>query len=167
MGDTMSDSQVNENQNIYQIKMHRWRMAFFGLVILLAGIVIGAAASLLMVWRVPMGPIPGPERTADRMIQGLRHELHLSPQQRRQIEPIIHKHIERLDQIRKDARPLIENELRRMNEEIAPILDDQQRALWIQIQQRLPMEPAPGQMRPMPRPQPPPRSEGPGSLPPP
>ncbi|MDO8303178.1 MAG: hypothetical protein Q7T18_08050 [Sedimentisphaerales bacterium] len=144
----MSDNQVNENPNIYQIKMHRWRMAFFGLVILLAGIIIGGVASLLVVGR----PMPGPERSADRMIKGLRQELDLSPRQREQIEPIIHRHMERLDQIRKEARPLIESELRQMNEEIAPILDDQQRAEWKQMQKRLPMEPSPGQMRPMPRP---------------
>jgi hypothetical protein len=150
MGDTMSDNQVNENQNIYQIKMHRWRMAFFGLVILLAGIIIGGAASLLVVWRVPIGPMPGPERVADRMIQGLLQELRLSPQQRQQIEPIIRRHMERIDQIRKEARPQIEGHLRQMNEEIMPILDDQQRMMWIQMQQRLPMEqPSPGQMRPM------------------
>jgi Spy/CpxP family protein refolding chaperone len=148
VGDTMSNNQINENQNIYQIKMHRWRMAFFGLVILLAGIAIGVAASLLVAGR----PMLGPERTADRMIQGLRHELRLSPQQRQQIEPIIHRHMERLDQIRRDARPQIENELRRMNEEIVPILDDRQRAEWVQMQRRLPMEPSPGQMRLMPRP---------------
>jgi hypothetical protein len=151
----MSNTEANENQNIYQIKMHRWRSAFFGLVILLAGIAIGAASSLLIVWRIPMGPMPGPEHQADRMIQGLRHELGLSPQQRREIEPIIHRHMERLDQIRRDARPLIEDELRRMNEEIMPILNDQQRAMWMQMRQRLPMEPMPDQMRPMPRPQPP------------
>ena len=152
MGDTMSDNQINETPNIYQIKMHRWRMAFFGLVILLAGIIIGGAASLLVVWRVPMGPMPGPERVADRMIQGLLQELHLSPRQRQQIEPTIRKHMERIDQIRKEARPQIEGQLRQMNEEIMPILDDQQRMMWIQMQQRLPMEPQPGQMRPMPRP---------------
>ena len=147
----MSDNQINENQNIYQIKMHRWRMAFFGLVILLAGIVIGGVASMLVVGR----PMPGPERSADRMIKGLRQELRLSPQQRQQIEPIIHRHMERLDQIRKEARPIIEGELRQMNEEIAPLLDDQQRAEWKQMQKRLPMEQSPGQMqmRPMPRPQ--------------
>ena len=165
----MSDNQINETQNIYQIKMHRWRMAFFGLVILLAGIVIGAASSLLVVWRVPVRPMPGTERTADRMIQGLRHELRLSPQQRQQIEPIIHRHMERLDQIRKEARPIIEDELRQMNEEVMPILDGRQRATWIRMQQRLPMELPPRQMRPMPRPdmpfgQPPrqpPKPEGP------
>jgi Spy/CpxP family protein refolding chaperone len=151
----MSDNITQESQNIYQIKMHRWRMAFFGLVILLAGIVIGAAASLLVVWRFPMGPMPGPEHTADRMIQGLRHELRLSPQQRDEIEPIIRRHMERLDEIRRDARPLIENELRLMNEEIMPILNERQRAMWRQMQQRLPMEPPGGQMRPLPGPQPP------------
>jgi hypothetical protein len=95
------------------------------------------------------------------MIQGLRQELHLLPQQHQQIEPIIRKHMERLDQIRKEARPLIAGQLRQMNEEIMPILDDQQRVEWKQMQRRLPMEPPPGQMRPMPRPdmpfEPPPR----------
>lgn len=148
----MNDTESNVNPNIYQIKMHRWRMAFFGLVILLAGIVIGVSAALMGQWHFLRGPGLGPEHTADRMIQGLRHELRLSPQQRQQVEPIIRKHMEKLDQIRKDARPLIEGQLRQMNEEIMPILDEPQRAAWIQMQRRLPMEPSPDQMRPMPRP---------------
>jgi hypothetical protein len=164
----MSDNQTNETPNIYQVKMHRWRMAFFGLVILLAGIVIGASTVLIGKWHFLRGPGLGPEHTADRMIQGLRHELDLSPQQRKQIEPIIHRHMERLDEIRRDARPLIKDELRRMNEEIAPILNEEQRMQWRQMQQRLPMEQPqpPGQMRPMPRPDmpfgQPPQPPGPG-----
>lgn len=167
----MSDDQTSENPNIYKIQMHRWRMAFFGLVILLAGIIIGASAALIGKWHFLKGPGLGPERTADRMVQGLRHELRLSPDQRRQIDPIIQKHMERLDQIRKEARPRIEGELRAMNEEIAPLLDDQQRKEWKQMQRRLPMEPSPDQMRPKPRPdmpfdQPPPRPENSEPMPP-
>jgi hypothetical protein len=153
----MSDNQTNENPNIYKIQMHRWRMAFFGLVILLAGIVIGASAALIGKWHFLKGPGQGPERTADRMVQGLRHELRLSPDQRRQIDPLIQKHMERLDQIRKEARPLIENELRQMNDEIAPLLDDYQRQMWMQMQKRLPIEqpPIPDIRQMPPRPQPP------------
>jgi hypothetical protein len=149
----------NQNQNIYLIKMHQWRMAFWGLVILLAGIVIGVSSILIVQWRFIKGPRPGPEIMVNRMVRGLQHELDLSRQQRDKIEPIIHKHMSKLDEIRRNARPLIEQEMRLMNEEIALILNPEQKILWERMLRNLPIEPGPGQR--------PPENQGPFGQPPP
>lgn len=159
------NEQLNENQNIYQIKMHRWRMAFFGLVILLAGIIIGSSAVSLGRWRFLRRHNPGPEQAMFRMARGLQDNLNLSPQQRRMVEPIIRMHMEKLEEIRRNARPLIEQEMRRMKDDIFPILNEEQKARWMQMMRHLPMEP-PMRSQPMPPPNfeeqpPPPRHDNP------
>jgi hypothetical protein len=145
----MNNIESQDNLNIYQIKIYRWRMAFFSLVILLAGIIIGASAALIVIRHMPMGPKPGPEHIADRMIFGLRHDLGLSPQQAEQIEPIIHRHMQKLDQIRMGARPMIAEELRQMNDEIMFLLDQRQKDLWEQLIRKLSPDFPPGQNPPL------------------
>ena len=58
----MSKIERPDNLTISYIhKLHRWRMAFFGMVILLAGIVIGGASMLILVPHKLMRPPRGPE----------------------------------------------------------------------------------------------------------
>jgi hypothetical protein len=143
----MSTEQTGNNPDIYKVQMHRWRMAFFGLVILLAGIVIGASTALIGKWHFMPAPGPGPDQIAQRMVEGLRRDLDLSPQQRGKIEPIIRRHMDTLDEIRRNARPLIDAQMSQMNEEVLPILEPRQRVLWDNMLRRLPIEP-PGMQNP-------------------
>jgi len=114
----------------YMRKLHRWRMAFFGLAILLAGIVIGAASTLMLVRPHPIGWPDGPEFVSERMLRGLQHQLHLSSEQADEIESILQKYMRKLNDIRMDARPQIVEQLRLMNEEISAVLTEQQKQVW-------------------------------------
>ena len=61
MGDLMSPIDPNANPTILLSRLHRWRMAFFGLVILMAGVVIGAGS--VMIWAGHKTPVRlGPAR---------------------------------------------------------------------------------------------------------
>jgi hypothetical protein len=148
---------MSEERNIYEIQMHRWRIAFFGLVILIAGAAIGVSATLLLVrpgagFHGPAGQMP-PASPA-RMVDDLQHQLGLSPAQVQAVEPIVREHIRRLNEIRDRARPLIEEELRNMGRQVDSLLDDRQRTIWHTIQNRMPIlpPPRPGQMPPDGRP---------------
>ena len=136
----MNQTQQIENPTLLIQKVHRWRMAFFGLVILLAGIVIGVAATFLMTDYVPAQPPPAPEFAAERMIERLRNQLRLSPDQVGRIVPIIQRRMQILQDIRASARPKIAEQLRLMNEEISTILREDQRRLWQKHLQRLQIE---------------------------
>ena len=144
----MSNIETTENQAIgYVRSSQRRRMAFFGMVILAAGISIGAASMLILapekLLRLPLDP----EFGSMRMIPPLRRELGLSPEQEQKIEPILDKHMQTLDYIRMEARSSIEQALIRMNESISDILTDEQRQIWQQSLERLEREFYPGGSR--------------------
>ena len=156
MGDAMNQMGKNDLMLTIQ-KLHRWRMAFFGLIILLAGIAIGTAATLILSRERLTAPPPGPEIAGERMIRNLQRHLQLSPEQAQEIKPILQKHLRRLHEIRMKVRPKIVEQLRLMNEEISSLLNDHQKELWQQHLQRLQrklQEPArprrPGPHRPPP-----------------
>ncbi len=131
MGDTMSEIESPDNLGIdYVQKMHRWRMAFFGVVILVAGIVIGGALMMILAPQVLIKPPPGPEFSPIMMIPRLRADLGLTDEQTEKIKPIMDKHIGKLNQLRMDARTEIGETLKQMNDEIAAVLTDEQKARW-------------------------------------
>jgi len=127
----MSQNQTTDNTIVSQInKAHTWRMAFFGLIILIAGIAIGGSSMLIFAPKKLIQPPPGPEFRSLRMIPPLRRDLGLTPEQAEKIKPILDKHMQKLDTIRTEARSEIAETLKQMNREIAAILTDQQQQLW-------------------------------------
>ncbi|MHC4681585.1 MAG: hypothetical protein ACYTEK_23165, partial [Planctomycetota bacterium] len=101
----MSEMENPDNLNIdYVQKLHRWRMAFFGMVILVAGMVIGAASMMILAPQMLIKPPPGPEFEPLRIIPPLRRDLHLTAEQTERIKPIMDKHMGKLNQIRMNAR---------------------------------------------------------------
>jgi hypothetical protein len=138
-------SEVNQCDNadspmVLLRRLHRWRMAFFGLVILLAGMLSGATIALLAVGRNQwQGPPPVPvEEVVTRIIDGITPRLHLSSEQVQQVQPILQRHMTRLHGIWVDSRDQIVEELKAMNGEIEPVLDANQQRLWQQYMQGLP-----------------------------
>jgi hypothetical protein len=145
MGDAMSQIEKNEPMNIDTIqKLHRWRMAFFGVVILLAGIVIGGASMMILLPHKLMAPPPGPEFDSLRMLPSLRRDLGLSLEQSRRIEPILDKYMKKLVDIRIEARDEIAQTLKQMNEDISEILSDRQERIWKRDLERLQRDLHPG-----------------------
>jgi len=133
----MSETEKMENVVAALEKMHRWRAAFFGLVILLAGFVIGASS--MVVFRreqIMPRPVP-PEVISERIIGELGHRLSLRPQQRQAIEPVLRKYMQKLHEIRMDARSKIVENLGEMDERISSLLDEHQKQQWHEEFRRL------------------------------
>lgn len=145
MGDAMSQIEKTEPMNIDTIrKLHRWRMAFFGVVILLAGIVIGGASMMILLPHKLMAPPPGPEFNSLRMLPSLRRDLGLTTEQSKRIAPILDKHMKKLDDIRIEARDEIAQTLKQMNEDISKVLTDRQERIWKRSLERLQRDLRPG-----------------------
>jgi len=125
MGDAMNETEKTKTSHDYLKQIHRWRMAFFGLVILLAGIVIGISSMFLFRHR-PKPPLPPLDVAARRLLDEQRDRLDLSPEQMEKIGPIFQKYIGTLEEIRVAAF----EQLQLMNEEVGPILNEHQRRLW-------------------------------------
>ena len=121
----------------YMRKMHRWRMAFFGLIILVAGLVIGSASTLILVRPRPIGWTRGPEFISEKMVHDLQRHLQLSDEQAEKVESILQKHMRKLNEIRMNARTQIVEQLRLMNEEISAVLTEQQKQIWQDSLQQL------------------------------
>jgi hypothetical protein len=131
MGSAMSQNETTDNLAVSDInKAHMWRMAFFGLVILIAGIAIGGSSMLIFAPKKIIKPPKAPEFASGRMVGQLRRELRLSPEQAEKIEPILKEHMETLHNIRIDAQDQIGEALEQMNEQISDILTDRQKKMW-------------------------------------
>jgi hypothetical protein len=130
MGDSITPQEGPDNPLVLLRRLHRWRMAFFGLVILLAGMLTGAAITLVVVRHLArVRPLP-PEVVVARMLEQIGPRLRLSPEQMQQIGPILREHVKRLDQIREQGRDQIVEELRQMNQEVSVVLTDDQQRRW-------------------------------------
>jgi len=111
-------------------RLHHWRMAFFGMVILVAGMLGGAAATLLAVRRVtPPGRL-APPPDVEVLLTRLNEPLHLTAEQHEQVKPILQKHMTRLGQIQEDGRKAIAEELRLLTQEMAGVLTEEQMGVW-------------------------------------
>jgi len=105
-------------------------MAFFGVVILLAGMLGGAAVTLLAIRHMgPERPLP-PVPAVKMLLARLSGPLHLTGEQRQQVEPILQEHMARLDQIQADGQKAIAEELRLLSEQMAGVLTADQMHLW-------------------------------------
>jgi hypothetical protein len=101
------------------------------LLILFSGILIGAGLTYISMQRhIPSKPEPGPEYFSERMMRHLAGELQLTEEQKAQLEPVIDKHFESMNQIRMEARPRISEEIKQMNEAIMAILTEPQQQIW-------------------------------------
>ena len=145
MGNVIMNTEQNNNPNIEHIKkIYYWRTAFFGLVILIAGAVIGGATMSIMTTRRLTRPVPGPEFNTLQVIPTLRRDLGLSQDQSDKIKPMLDGHMKNLQDIRENARIEIEDTLRQMNEEISAILTERQRQRWQREMSQLQRDLRPG-----------------------
>ena len=138
MGGAMNHNEGNESSTILLRRLHHWRMAFFGVVILLAGMLGGAAVTLLALGRPgPREPLP-PVPAVKLMLTRLSEPLNLTDEQGRKIEPILQKHLGKLDQIQQDGQKAIAEELRLLSQDLGSILTEDQMHLWERLFQDLP-----------------------------
>lgn len=148
MGGTMSKIDITDNPSAHYIhKMRRWRMAFFGVVILFAGIIIGGALVIILIPERIMMPPPGPEFEGLRVLPLLRRDLDLSVEQVKKIEPILNDNMEKLRVMRENARVEIAGVLEQMNKEISAVLTEDQKNKWQEGLNRLQREIRPGRRR--------------------
>ena len=129
-------------------RIHRWRTAFFGLIILIAGAAIGASG--MFMWdrhklikkqpprrttqqQVATKPPPSIMNTPwGRLSVSLQKRLNLTDQQAREIRPILRTHMSQLEKIKREARPKIAEELTQMNGKVIALLNDKQKRMWSQ-----------------------------------
>ncbi len=136
MGDTIMSDLTNEHIQMIQ-RAQRWKMAFFGIIILLAGVIIGAGSALILK--------PAPKDTAPssiefmnkRIIRNLQKDLNLKGDQAREVTAIVEKHLGKLHEIRQQARPKMAEIMDALHTEVLTVLDENQKEKWQQSIERL------------------------------
>lgn len=118
-------------------RMYRRQMFIFGAIILAAGVVIGAAGTILHYEAIKPQKPSGIEFVNKRMIAHLTEELQLTEDQQKRIKDVFADHMKNLYEIRMQARPLIAEEMNSLNENVLEILDDSQDAKWTENINRL------------------------------
>jgi len=107
-------------------RLHRRRMAVFGLVILAAGIAIGAAGALIIAPGKVMQPPRPPEWMIGPLIESIDRDLGLSPEQKAQIRPIVKNHMEKMGQLMQQGREKFYELWGQLNKNIAAVLTEEQ-----------------------------------------
>ena len=106
------------------------RSLFVGLVVLLCGVLIGAAgATYFLSSRILMG-LQHPEMLPERITQRMHRRLQLSDEQAEAVLAIHIEHMERIQDLRREMRPQIEDIFSSLNEEITAVLTPEQATLW-------------------------------------
>ncbi len=118
-------------------RMLYWRMAFFSVIILLAGMAIGASGAYIWLSKQKAKPTPPPAVSVNRVMRRLHAQLNLTPAQVAQIRPLLRQCLAQLDEVRNQARPQINQHLRQMNQGITAVLDEKQKQQWKGIARRL------------------------------
>jgi hypothetical protein len=137
MGSPMNPQQNSDSPMVLLRRLHRWRMAFFGVTILLAGAIGGAAATLLTLRYVGQRVPPAPEFVVERMLDRLSERLHLTPEQVQQARGILLKHVQKLRGIWEEGRTAIIRELEVLDQDMSRVLDKDQEQLWHQLHEPL------------------------------
>jgi hypothetical protein len=133
MGNSMNPNEDAQSPMVLLRRLHHWRMAFFGVVILLAGMLGGAAATLLIVPHLGPDRPPPPVLAVERMLTRLDGPLHLTPEQRQRIQPILQNHFVKLHEIQANGEKAIVEELRLLSQEVGGVLTVEQMHLWEQL----------------------------------
>ncbi len=134
----MKRAETTEQSSIHHVhKLHYWRMAFFGLVILLAGLVIGGASIFILVGRRPRIRPMDPQMFSMEAISDLQRGLGLSAEQSEKIGSVLQETMQGLHEKRMEAAEEISEQLRQMNEQISAVLTKEQERIWQHRLERL------------------------------
>jgi Spy/CpxP family protein refolding chaperone len=110
------------------------------IVAFIAGLFAGAAGDRFYLFRTHR-LFPGRHMmdfAAHRIVDRLDRELHLTPQQKTQVQQIIDRHRVRIDAVMSGVRPQVRQELDATNAEIEKILTPDQRTQFGKMRMRMP-----------------------------
>jgi hypothetical protein len=118
-------------------RRRRWLSMLLTLVVFVSGFVLGAGTATLVIRNQVLSAIHHPERSPAWIAAKLRRSFHLSAEQTQQVEEILQARQAALQAIRCEVQPRVVAELDLAEQEIAAVLDQQQRAQWHKAFQQL------------------------------
>lgn len=111
----------------------RWLTIVLALVIFLAGVVSGAALAVVVAVNRIQFAIHHPESAPARIAAVISRRLDLDDSERAKVEAIIAERQIEIAAIRRRFQPEVLQQLEKLRDEIAAVLDDTQRARWSEL----------------------------------
>jgi len=150
MGELMNQRENPDSPTVLLRRLYRWRMAFLGLIILIAGFTLGAASAVILLPQTVSERTTGFGRGDQMMLERIVPRLGLSREQAERMAPVLRKHMQRLEEIREQGRVQIAEELEAMDEEMSAALTPNQQSQWRELMRGLPGQflRGPGRMGP-------------------
>ena len=127
--------------------MNHWKVILATLVIFAAGVLTGNIATRKMAKPVPVAPVRPLESTnspppwqfeSRRLMRAMEKELHLSHDQKKNVEKIMAQSRERSRAYWEELHPKLRDEFRRVREEIRTLLTPEQQTKFEEITRRRP-----------------------------
>jgi Spy/CpxP family protein refolding chaperone len=108
------------------------------LIAFISGMIVGVAGDRVMLFlRHSYFPQRVSRHMTDRILGRLDHELHLTAEQKKQVEEILERHRNRIDSIWSGVRTQVRGEIDQGNAEIEKILTPEQREKFVKMRMRL------------------------------
>ena len=127
----MSQAETTHSASVEQLqKLHRRRMTIFGSIILIAGIAIGSASTVILMPHKEPVPPGDPTWLAKMMTDRLERVLDLTKEQKDKIRDISRTAFTAIREIQEVAKPEIETIIKNMNADIAKVLTEEQNVKW-------------------------------------
>jgi Spy/CpxP family protein refolding chaperone len=112
----------------------KWKLALGFLLVFLAGVTVGFFVSARYGRPFHFGPREG--ALAQRMMERLRSELALTPEQTARIKPIIEQNAAKLESIRGETGRRVREIFKQTHEEISPQLTPEQQKKLVAMEER-------------------------------
>ncbi|MBN1901344.1 hypothetical protein JW926_08485 [Candidatus Sumerlaeota bacterium] len=135
MGDVVKDkNEIAQSETLTpSLRLKRspaLRQIMLGIVIFLCGIIVGTGVTLLIARRIVIKALRNPEGMPQRITTRMKKNLSLSDVQAEKVQQIISRHLGELNRIRKETHPRVRENLGRLKEEVADVLDEEQERKW-------------------------------------
>jgi Spy/CpxP family protein refolding chaperone len=117
--------------------MKRWKIILSFLAVFLAGGIVGSALSLRFMHHLFFSPPLAAEMT-QKLMQNMRSDLQLTPEQAAQIEPIVARATESATALHRDVLSRVKKLFEDSDNEIGALLTPEQQALFEKVKARRP-----------------------------
>jgi len=121
-----------------------------GALFLICGLIIGAGMTVFVMDNSIRGFITQPDQLPDRLLHQMERRLDLTETQRERAIVIIADHFATFDGLRREIQPDVQATLDALREDIAEILDPDQRQTWNTNFERIRGKWQPGPLVPLP-----------------
>jgi len=115
---------------VVEPRRRAWVPVALSFLILAAGFVAGMSTTGLLVARRPPFRVRDPQRGAQMFADRLRDELDLTDDQTERVAAVVTQHQERLVALQREIGPKMEAAHREFSDQVAEVLDDEQRRRW-------------------------------------